>query len=370
MVSNLIFDPSLSAEEVRGFARTVREIEWLLLILVLLYHVVIVPDSESSIALSMAMFFFSAFVLGFHYVNFYRKESYWKLAVETWVMIIFITWTLMYTGRLESPLLNLYLLVVITSALVLGKLATLLQMALIAACYLLLGYPERNLSLTFTSYVTTLMAQLAPLLLVAYITTMLSADIRHALMQIKFLAETDELTGVFNMRAFTTISERIFKQSARYSRAFSVLMIDSDSLKSVNDTYGHEAGNQLLVATVRSIQSQVREADFIARFGGDEFIVLMPETPSGAAAGVANRIRQRIETAPLAIDDKKIMATVSIGVASYPDHGNSLDTILEKADQAMYASKAGGRNRATVYNEKIALQPFYPSRERARVGRK
>jgi hypothetical protein len=88
-----------------------------------------------------AMFFFAAFVLGFHYVNFYRRKTYWKLALETWVMIVFITWVLYYTGKLDSPLLNLYLLVVITSALTLGKLATLLQMLLIVACYVFLGFP-------------------------------------------------------------------------------------------------------------------------------------------------------------------------------------------------------------------------------------
>jgi diguanylate cyclase (GGDEF)-like protein len=363
--SSLIFDPNLSAEELGGFARTIREIEWLLLILVLLYHVALAPDTDSATALSMAMFFFAAFVLSFHYANFYRKETSWKLAIETWVMIVFITWVLMYTGRLESPLLNLYLLVVIASALILGKVATLLQMALIAACYLWLGYPERNETLTFASYVTTWMAQLAPLLLVAYITTMLSADIRRALTQIRFLAETDELTGVFNMRAFMTIAERIFKQAVRYSRPFSVLMIDSDSLKAVNDSYGHEAGNQLLLMTVRSIQSQVREADFIARFGGDEFLVLMPETPCGAGAGVAARIRQHIESTPLSIGENRVQATVSIGIACYPEHGNHLESILEKADQAMYASKAEGRNRATTYTEKLALQPLPHLRQRA-----
>src|SRR5687767_3438501 len=120
----LVFDPDLSAEELRGFSRTVREIEWLLLVLVLLYHAVLTPDDEGSDAIAMALFFFGAFVLAFHYVNFYRRESYWKLAIETWVMIVFITWILMYTGRLESPLINLYLLVVIASALILGKSTT------------------------------------------------------------------------------------------------------------------------------------------------------------------------------------------------------------------------------------------------------
>ena len=212
MQTNLIFDSTLTSEELRGFSRTVAEIEWLLLVLVLVYHVVLLPDPEKSAALVMAMFFFAAFVLAFRYVNFFRSETRWKIAIETWVMIAFITWVLMYTGRLQSPLLNLYLLVIITSALTLGKLATLLEMALIGVCYLWLGYPERNESLTFMSYLTTLLAQLSPMLLVAYITTMLSADVRRAMLQLKYLSETDERTGILNSRAFSIISERIFKR--------------------------------------------------------------------------------------------------------------------------------------------------------------
>lgn len=349
MRSNLIFDPNLSAEELRGFARTVAEIEWLLLILVLLYHAVLVPDKENSAALTMAMLFFAAFVLSFHYINFYRSETYWKLAIETWVMIAFITWVVMYTGGLDSPLLNLYLLVVITSALTSGKLATLLQMILIVSCYAWLGYQGRAYTMDFSVFATTLAAQVAPLLLVAYITTMLSADIRRALMQIKLLSETDELTGTFNKRAIDIVSDRIFKQAARYARPLSVLMIDSDSLKTINDTYGHEAGNRLLKFTVQCIQSQLREADIVGRYGGDEFLVLLPETQGSGAAGVAARVRQSIEATPLSIREKTVRITVSIGVASYPEHGSDLETIMKKADQAMYASKNKGKNQVTVY---------------------
>lgn len=358
--SHFVFNPDLSAEELRGFSRTVREIEWLLLVLVLLYHAVLTPDNETSSAIAMALFFFGAFVLAFHYLNFYRRQSYWKLAIETWVMILFITWVLMYTGRLESPLLNLYLLVVIASALILGKSTTLLQMVLIAACYLWLGYPERNEALTVTSYVTTLTAQLAPLVLVGYITTMLASDIRSALLEIKSLSETDVLTGVYNMRAFAVLSENISRQAERYSRPFALLMIDSDSLKTVNDKYGHEAGNRLLKLTTRCIQSQLRESDLVARFGGDEFVVLLPETPCDGAVAVANKILKTIQTSPLSVRDRNVAVTASIGVACHPEHGSSIEAIKEKADKAMYASKSAGKNRVTVYSVDGAPEAAVP----------
>lgn len=354
LLSRLVFDPDLSVEELRGFSRTVREIEWLLLVLVLLYHAVVSPEGEIAHAIAMALFFFGAFVLCFHYLNFYRRETYWKLAIETWVMIVFITWVLMYTGRLESPLLNLYLLVVIASALILGKSTTFLQMLLIAACYLWLGYPERNQSLTVSSYVTTLTAQLAPLVLVGYVTTMLASDIRSALGEIKSLSETDVLTGVYNMRAFAVLSDTITRQAERYSRPFALLMIDSDSLKTVNDQHGHEAGNRLLKLTTRCIQNQIRDSDLVARFGGDEFVVLLPETPCSGAVAVANKILKSIQFSPLSVRDRSVSITASIGVACYPQHGGSIESIKEKADKAMYESKAAGKNRVTVYGDHTA----------------
>ena len=349
MRTELFFDPALSTEELRGFSRTVAEIEWLLLILVMLFQAVLAPDPEASAALAMAMFFYAAFVLAFRYANFYRKETYWKIALETWIMIVFITWVLLYTGGTSSPLQNLYLLVVITSALTLGKLTTLLEMGLITACYLWLGQNAGLENMASLGYVTALAAQLAPMLLVAYITTMLSADIRRAFGHMKVLSETDELTGVLNMRAFAAVSERVFHQAERYARPFSVLMVDSDSLKSVNDNYGHEAGNRLLRIMVQCIQNQLRQSDLVARYGGDEFVVLLPETPCTGSVGVAERIRTSIETALLATRETRVTATVSIGVACYPTHGSDLESVMDKADQAMYASKSGGKNRTTVF---------------------
>lgn len=348
MQTQLIFDPALSADELRGFSRTVAEIEWLLLILVLLYQVVLAPDEEAAAALSMAMFFFAAFVLSFRYANFYNRETHWKIAVETWVMIIFITWVLMYTGGVDSPLHDLYILVVIVSALTLGKLATLLEMGLIAACYVWLGHPQQQADLLSLPFGTKLLAQVSPMLLVAYITTMLSADIRRAYGHMKVLSETDELTGVLNMRAFTAVAERALHQAERYARAFSVLMIDSDSLKQVNDAYGHETGNRLLRLTVECIQGQLRQTDLVARYGGDEFVVLLPETPCSDAVGVAERIRRSMESALLPTREGAVTATVSIGIAGFPNHGADFESVLEKADQAMYASKTGGKNRTTL----------------------
>lgn len=348
MATPIIVEPGLSAEELRGFSRTIAEIEWLLLILVLLHQVVLGGDQEASAAIFMALFFYAAFVMSFHYAYSYRQKSRWHLVVETGVMIAFITWVLVYTGRLESALVNLYLLVIITSALSLGKMITLLEVGLIAACYVFLGYPAAAHELFSIQYISTLGAQLAPILLVGYVTTMLSADTRNALSRVKLLSETDELTGIYNRRALLAILERSLNLSNRYGHPLSILMIDCDNLKDVNDTMGHQAGNVLLKQTVRAIQDQLRETDVMARYGGDEFVVLLPETLCTKSFEVAERIRHAAES-KLSIRQVQFTTTVSIGVACFPDHGKNIDVLLEKTDQAMYLSKNKGKNRVTVY---------------------
>lgn len=336
---------SIEREELRGISRTVAEIEWLLLILVLLYQSFGGSSADSEPAISSALFFFAAFVMSFRYTNFYREETRWKIGIETAAMLVFITWVLWFTGRMESPLLNTYLLVIITSALTLGKLVTLIETAAVAACYLLLGSKGIAAALLSLPSVGALAAQLAPVLLVAYVTTMFSADIRYGLNKAKLLSETDELTGLYNMRGFAIVADRSFGQALRYERPATILMIDSDNLKTVNDTLGHEAGNTLLRHLAQCIQGELRYTDISARYGGDEFIVMLPETPLKGALDVAERIRRKVAETPLAVHGGRVESSVCIGVAGFPADGRSLNAIVANADRAMYRAKEEGKNR-------------------------
>jgi diguanylate cyclase (GGDEF)-like protein len=341
---------SLEQEELRGISRTVAEIHWLLLILVLLYlvfgggH----EDAEVSAAISTGLFFYAALVMGFRYANFYKRETRWKIAIETWAMIALVTWVAKFTGGLASPLVNAYLLAVITSSLTLGKLTTLSMVGLIAACYVYLGGAAAG-QLASLRFVGGFAAQLAPVLLVAYITTMFSADIRYGLARAKLLAETDELTGLFNPRGFAIAANRLFAQTVRYARPACVLMIDSDNLKTVNDGYGHDAGNRLLRQVANAIQAELRFTDVSARYGGDEFIVLLPETPPKGALEVAERIRAAISGTPLDLAGRHVASSVSIGLACFPDDGRTLDALATRADRALYQAKQQGRNRVVRY---------------------
>jgi diguanylate cyclase (GGDEF)-like protein len=342
---------SIEQEELRGISRTVAEIHWLLLILVLLYLIFggARDDAESSAAIAAGLFFYAALVMSFRYANFYRRETRWKIGLENCGMVIFITWVLWYTDGLSSPLLNAYLLPVITAALTLGKVATLLVVGVIGVCYLVLGGDESLSAFLSLPFLGAFFAQLAPVLLVGYITTMFSADIRYGLARAKLLAETDDLTGLLNVRGFALSANRLFAQAARHGRSASVLMIDSDNLKMVNDAHGHAAGNQLLQQLARAIQAELRFTDVAARYGGDEFIVLLPDTPAKGAMEVAERIRTRIASMPLPVNGSAVSASVSIGIACYPEDGGTLDALAAHADGALYSAKQDGRNRSVKF---------------------
>ena len=229
----------------------------------------------------------------------------------------------------------------------LGRAATVATMVLIALCYLWLGYPLRH-DPAFQSFGAEFPARFAPLVLVAYVTAMLSANTRSAMSKIKTLAETDDLTGVLKRRAFLAMSAHTFNLAQRYGRHFSLVMIDSDSLKAVNDSHWHEAGDELLKAMVQHAQKELRHPDLLARYGDDEFVLLLLDTPADGAKLTAERIRERIAAPPLAIGGREINITASMGIATYPEHGKEFDAVFAAADNALYKRKTDGKNRVSV----------------------
>jgi diguanylate cyclase (GGDEF)-like protein len=128
-------------------------------------------------------------------------------------------------------------------------------------------------------------------------------------------------------------------------------MLDADNLKTINDAYGHEAGGRMIKLMGRTLQDNLRFTDIIARYGGDEFIILLPEAESTQAVKASGRIRAAIENTSLEISGEDISITVSIGIASYPEHGTEIHETMSKADKALYKSKERGRNRSTVFSD-------------------
>jgi diguanylate cyclase (GGDEF)-like protein len=172
----------------------------------------------------------------------------------------------------------------------------------------------------------------------------LHLDHARAFDRMRDSAERDALTGLYNRRAF----DRLFGAEAvrfeRYGRPLCLFILDLDHFKAINDTVGHEAGDEVLRRAARTAAACIRETDMAARFGGEEFVVLLPETGLDAALKVAERIRSAIGGAPMTWRGSPVPVTVSIGVASCPEHVTLPAALLAAADAALYRAKASGRN--------------------------
>ena len=159
----------------------------------------------------------------------------------------------------------------------------------------------------------------------------------------------DPLTGVANRRGLERSLAQEDSRVRRYSRPYSLLMIDLDHFKKVNDTHGHLAGDRVLAAIGDLLQDLCRATDTAGRYGGEEFAVVLPETPAESALVIAERIRERLAETPVTSPDgKQISVTASIGIASVPDNGADAAAALAEADRALYKAKNGGRNQVAV----------------------
>lgn len=344
-------------QELRGFARSLSELQLLLLILVFLYYFVPTQPIINHETLIATMVIYTVFVMSFRYFKFHSQVSRWKLVLETWAMIGFITAVLWHTGLVQSPLLNLYLLVIIACAITLGKIMTLLEVILIACVYIFMGYKTYSTGIFTAETFTVLMAKFSPFLLVAYVTSMLAKDVLSAKKKITLLSQTDDLTGLLNMRTFNLILNKEIARATRHRQPFTVVMIDVDRLKSVNDQYGHPTGSRLVTVIASSIRDCVRTSDVLARYGGDEFVILMTQSSIENSRIVAERIRTAIHNTSFDTHGNRVTATISVGIASFPDNVEKAADVLEKADIALYKSKQDGRNKVTYYDEEMELEP-------------
>lgn len=335
--------------ELRGFSRSLGELQWLLLVLVLLYSQSPWAKISNEPALVGAMVIFVGFVLGFRYLNFFDHTYRWKLAVETWAMILFASVASWLTGGTDSPLINVFLLILITSALTLGKLMTLLELVLIATIYFYMAYLQNGTEVFSLAMLSELIIRFTPLLLVAYLTTMLASDIHYAKQVLTDQSQRDELTGLLNIRGFRRVLGQEIARAGRHMQPLALMMIDADNLKTVNDTCGHEAGNRLIRLVGETIHAEIRGSDTLARYGGDEFIVLLPNTTRQQAEAAAERIREAVANSKTSYNGARIEATVSIGLAVSEHDNQNADDLIQAADRGLYTSKLSGRNQVTVH---------------------
>ena len=274
-----------------------------------------------------------------------------KFVVEGSVAITVATMLVALTGGVQSPFFFVYPLIVGGAALVVTPIITLGLAASAALGYLLavvLGTP--NVLAGTPAATATVGINLTAIILLAYVAMVIAREQRRSRDAAIRLSTIDPLTQLFNRGFFFAAIEREIARSARTGRGFCLLMMDLDELKSINDRLGHFHGDRVLRAVGEVVTAGVRRIDTAARYGGDEFVVLLPETDPTGAFVLAEKIRIGVSEISLQSPDSTVSPSLSVGVVSYPDDGTTADELMISADGAMYASKRSGKNRVTGVN--------------------
>lgn len=172
------------------------------------------------------------------------------------------------------------------------------------------------------------------------------SSLELALTKLELLANTDQLTGVYNRRYFEDIARKEIDRCIRYQQTFSLLLIDLDHFKNINDHFGHHIGDEVLIHVTSICQRQLRSTDTLCRIGGEEFAIILPSTEASDALQIAERIRESVNQANIPVDEHQtnITMSISIGVTKYKRHDMAISDTLIRADKALYRVKENGRN--------------------------
>jgi diguanylate cyclase (GGDEF)-like protein len=331
----------------REYDRVVRIVSWIFLLATA--SVVLVsglwPENQAAILVLLGLA--ALFVLVVHDLLPSDALGPAKFVVEGSVAITVATLLVALTGGVASPFFFTFPLIVAGAALVVTSQITVALAATASLGYLLaciLGSPA---GFSTPVAAATVGINLTAMILLAYAAMVVAREQRRTRDAAVRLSTIDPLTDLFNRAFFFAALEREIARSARSERGFCLLMMDLDELKSINDRFGHFHGDRVLRGVGDVVAAGVRRIDTAARYGGDEFVVLLPETDPTGAYVLAEKIRLGVEAMPVDLPDASIMPSLSIGVVSYPDDGRTADELMISADGAMYASKRGGKNRVT-----------------------
>jgi diguanylate cyclase (GGDEF)-like protein len=185
-----------------------------------------------------------------------------------------------------------------------------------------------------------------------------NTELQSMLHHVEALAITDPLTGLFNRRRFDDVLKREFAVTKRYATPLSCLMVDVDHFKRINDLYGHDAGDRVLCNVAGRLIATLREVDVASRFGGEEFAVLLPQTPKAGAVIVAERIAALVRRDTFEFEDGSASVTISLGVAESQDvTGSAPEGLVKAADSALYLAKSRGRDQVVSYSRQSEPPP-------------
>jgi diguanylate cyclase (GGDEF)-like protein len=269
-----------------------------------------------------------------------------KFVLEGSVAVTFATLLVVLTGREASPFFFTFPLIVGGAALVVSPRVTFGLASAASVAYIIAIAPPGSGGLP-PQTVAIVGINITALILLAYVAMVIAREQRRARDAAIRLSTIDNLTGLFNRTFFFAAVEREIARSARSGRGFCLLMMDLDELKQINDRHGHFFGDRVLRGVGEVIRSGGRRIDTAARYGGDEFVVLLPETDPSGAYVLAEKIRLGVADLRVDVAGSLIQPSISIGVVSYPDDGRTSDELMITADNSMYRSKRSGKNRVT-----------------------
>ncbi|MEX2012013.1 MAG: GGDEF domain-containing protein [Chloroflexota bacterium] len=326
----------------RAYDRVVRIVSW---VFILASSTIVAvtglwPQTQPAIFVLLALA--GIFVLVFHDLLPSTALGPAKFVVEGSVAITFATLLIVLTGREASPFFFVFPLIVGGAALVVSPPVT-LALAAVASLGYLIALTAGATEPLAPNTIATVAINLTALILLAYVAMVIAREQRRARDAAIRLSTVDPLTGLYNRTFFFAAVDREIARSARSGRGFCLLMMDLDELKAVNDRHGHFIGDRVLRGVGDVIAEGVRRIDIAARYGGDEFVVLLPETEVTGAYVLAEKIR--LGVADLAVPGTEVRSSMSVGVVSFPDDGRTSDELMISADQAMYSSKHAGKNR-------------------------
>jgi diguanylate cyclase (GGDEF)-like protein len=291
-----------------------------------------------------------------------------RVITEGSAAILFLTMLVLLTGRASSPFFFLLALLVGGGALIAPP-----AVALTLTVETIVAYAATVLSgpmdaATTRDALARIGINLTALVLLAYSGMVVSRVQRRTREAAIRLSTLDSLTDLYNRAFFFNAVDHEIQRSRRFRRGFCLLMMDLDGLKSINDRYGHYEGDVILRGVAQLIKAGLRGIDVAARYGGDEFVALLPETDPSGAYVVAEKIRQMVSELLVEVNGSQITTSLSIGVVSYPDDGHNADELMIAADEAMYSSKRLGKNRVVGYAEPTEVTQLPPSPRRAQAS--
>ncbi len=322
-------------DEHASIVKSLTRIDWLVLLVVALYTLVLRAPQASPRLLYAAMAAYTLFVVAFRWRGFPVKDTGARIALGAAAMVAFITVVAIPTGGSASPMVNLYLLPIIVVAMTLARRGAFVIFMGVALAWLSLVAGESPPPPT-AELLARLFGELGPYALVAYLTQALAGTIMTARRRIEEMAERDSLTGMLNLRTFKAILTREHGLRARSGRGgYAIVIVDMDDLKAINDEHGHQTGNRAITAVAGAIQRAIRTTDMAARYGGDEFVVFLPEATPEVAETVAQRVRNHVYRSLFPVGERLQRTTVSVGTATYPRDGAQHDDVVSAADVRM-----------------------------------